>query len=323
MKKICLAIMMAAALASAVSVPAVGEVVDRIVAIVNDDVITLSELNESFDPYLKKIEAAMTGQERERMIAEGKATILKRMIDSKLIEQEAKRSGLVVKDDEVMGFIKDLLKNRNMQMSNLIESLNKEGLTFEGYKQELREQMMRQRLIRKEIRSKIVIADEEIGDYYRRHRDEYEGKEAVRLKQILIPASAMADDLARKRAREVAERALARIKDGESFEAVAAHFAQGAAIASGGDIGFVEKGSMLPEVEKIALSLDIGAVSPVIESHQGFYIIQVIDKRGAGLKPIAEVRHEIRMKLEDEKAAKRFDSWIAELRAKSLVEVKL
>ena len=322
MKKIYL-IMIAAILAIAVSVPAAGEVVDRIVAIVNDDVITLSELNETFDPYQKKIEASLTGQEKERMLTEGKTTILKPLIDSKLIEQEAKKSGLTVKDDEVMGFVKEVLKGRNMQMSELIQALNKDGLTFEGYKQELREQMMRQRLIRKEIRSKIVITDDEIGDYYRQHRDEYEGKEAVRLKQILIPVPAMADDLLRKRAREVAEGALKRIKGGESFDTVAVQFAQGSAGAAGGDIGFVEKGSMLPEVEKEALSLEIGAVSSVIETPQGFYIIQVVDKRGAGLKPITEVRHEIRMKLEDEKAAKRFETWIAELRAKSLVEVKL
>jgi len=307
----------------AAAIPVAGEVVDRIVAIVNDDVITLAELNTAFDPFLKKIEASLAGKDKERMIAEGRTTILNRMIDSKLIEQEAKKSGLTVKDDEVMGVIKDILKNRNMQMSELIQALNKDGLTFDSYKEELREQLMRQRLIRKEIRAKIVITDEEIGDYYRQHRDEYEGKEAVRLRQILIPVPALADDLLRQRSREVAEGALKRINGGESFEAVAVQYAQGSAGAAGTDIGFVEKGSMLPEVEKTALTLEIGAVSPVIETPQGFYIIQVVDKRGAGLKPITEVRYEIRTKLEDEKAAKRFEQWIAELRAKSLVEVKL
>lgn len=316
-------VMVTAILVLALVAAASGEVVDRIVAIVNDDVITLSELNNAFDPFLKKIEAKLTGQDKERIIAEGKTTILNRMIDSKLIEQEAKKSGLTVKDDEVMGFINDMLKGRNMQMSDLMQALTKDGLTFEGYKQELRDQMLRQRLIRKEIRAKVVITEEEIGDYYRQHRDEYEGKEAVRLKQILIPVPVAADDLIRKRAREVAQNALKRINGGESFEAVAVQSAQGSAGAAGTDIGFVEKGSMLPEVEKTALSLEIGAVSPVIETPQGFYIIQVIDKRGAGLKPITEVRYEIRTKLEDEKAAKRFEQWIAELRAKSLVEVKL
>ncbi len=322
MKKIFL-VTMAGMFLLAVANPAAGEVVDRIVAIVNDDVITLSELNTAFDPFMKKIEARVTGQEKEKIIAEGRTTILNRMIDSKLIEQEAKKSGLTVKDDEIMGVIKDILKNRNMQMADLIQALNKDGLTFDGYKRELREQMMRQRLIRKEIRAKIVITDEEIGDYYRQHRDDYEGKEAVRLKQILIPVPATADDFIRNRAREVAEGALKRINSGESFEAVAVQFAQGSAGAAGGDIGFVEKGSMVPEVEKVALTLEIGALSPVIASPQGFYIIQIVDKRGAGLKPITEVRQEIMMKLEDEKATKRFDAWIAELRAKSLIEVKL
>ncbi len=323
MKKICLAIAMGMLMIATV-IPVSGEVVDRIVAIVNDDVITSSELNNAFDPYMKRIEASVpAGKEREKVVAEGKVTILNRMIDNKLVEQEARKSGIIIKDDEVMGVIKDMLKSRNMQMPDLLQALNKDGITFDGYKQELKEQLQRQQLIRREIRSKIVVTDDEIGDYYRQHRDEYEGKEAIRIRQILLPVPLGTDQAIRERARELAESILKRIKSGEPFEALAAQFSQGPAVAAGGDIGFVEKGHMLPEVEKVALSLNIGDVSPVIESSQGFYIVQVIDKRGAGLKPITEVRQEIQMKLEDEKAAKKFDLWVAELRSKSLVDIKL
>jgi len=323
MKKICLAMAMGMLMIATV-IPVSGEVVDRIVAIVNDDVITLSELNNAFDPYMKRIEASVpAGQEREKVVAEGKATILNRLIDNKLVEQEARKSGIVIKEDEVMGVIRDILKSRNMQMSDLLQALNKDGMTFDAYKQEIKEQLQRQQLIRREIRAKIVVTDDEIGDYYRQHRDEYEGKEAIRIRQILLPVPATTDPAIRERARELAESILKRIKNGEPFESLAAQFSQGPAVAAGGDIGFVEKGHMLPEVEKVAMNLNIGDVSPVIQSSQGFYIIQVVDKRGAGLKPITEVRQEILMKLEDEKATKKFDQWVAELRNKSLIDVKL
>jgi peptidyl-prolyl cis-trans isomerase SurA len=322
MKKICLALAMGMLMIAAV-IPVSGEVVDRIVAIVNDDVITLSELNATFEPYMKRIEAQLAGQDREKVVAEGKTAILNRMIDNKLIEQEAKKSGIVVKDDEIMGVVRDLLKSRNMQMPDLLQALSKDGMTFDGYKQELKEQLQRQQLVRREIRSKLVVTDDEIGDYYRQHRDEYEGKEAIRIKQILLPVPPGTDPAIRERARELAESILKRIKSGEPFESLAAQFSQGPTTAAGGDIGFVEKGHLLPEVETVAQTLGIGAVSPVIESSQGFYIIQVVDKRGAGLKPIIEVRQEIQRKLEDEKAAKKFDQWVADLRSKSLVDIKL
>ena len=322
MKKIYLAIA-AVMLMTAAAVPVSGEVADRIIAIVNDDVITLSELNATFDPYLKRIEARLTGKDRDRVVAEGKTAILNKMIDNKLIEQEAKKSGIVIKDDDVMGVIRDMLKNKKMQMSDLLQALDKDGMTFNGYKQDVKEQLQRQQLVRREIRAKIVVTDEEIGEYYRQHRDEYEGKEAIRIKQILIPIPAGVDPAIRERGRELAASILKRIKDGEPFEALVAQYSQGPAVAAGGDIGYVERGFMLPEMEKVALSLEAGEVGPVIESTQGFYIIQVVDKRGAGLKPITEVRQEIQMKLEDEKAAKKFDQWVAELRNKSLVEIKL
>lgn len=322
MKKICLAMAMGMLMIAAV-IPVSGEVVDRIVAIVNDDVITLSELNNTFDPYMKRIEASLAGKDKEKVVAEGRTTILNRMIDNKLIEQEAKKSGIIIKDDEVMGVIRDMLKSRKMQMPDLLQALSKDGMTFDAYKQELKEQLQRQQLVRREIRSKLVVTDDEIGEYYRQHRDEYEGKEAIRIKQILLPVPVGTDPAIRERARELAESILKRIKNGEPFEALAAQFSQGPAVAAGGDIGFVEKGHMLPEVEKVALNLDIGGVSPVVDSPQGFYIIQVVDKRGSGLKPITEVRQEIQMKLEEEKAAKKFDQWVIELRSKSLVDIKL
>ena len=322
MKKICAVIAMGMLMIATV-IPVSGEVVDRIVAIVNDDVITLSELNNTFEPYMKRIEANLTGKDKEKVVAEGRTAILNRMIDNKLIEQEAKKSGIVIKDDEAMGVIREMLKSRKMQMPDLLQALDKDGMTFDAYKQDLKEQLQRQQLVRREIRSKLVVTDDEIGEYYRQHRDEYEGKEALRIKQILLPVPPGTDPAIRERARELAESILKRIKNGEPFEELATQFSQGPATAAGGDIGFVEKGHMLPEVEKVALGLEIGGVSPVIDSPQGFYIIQVIDKRGAGLKPVTEVRQEIQNKLEEEKAAKKFDQWVIDLRNKSLVDIKL
>ena len=104
---------------------------------------------------------------------------------------------------------------------------------------------------------------------------------------------------------------------------VAAQLAQGHAAATAGDLGFLERGSMLPAVESVAFSLKKDEISNVIESPVGLHIIQAVDRRGAGIKPIETVREEIKAKLEEEKIDKKYEEWIKELRKKSLIEIRL
>jgi parvulin-like peptidyl-prolyl isomerase len=104
---------------------------------------------------------------------------------------------------------------------------------------------------------------------------------------------------------------------------IAATYSQGPEASRGGDIGFVEKGVILPQLEAVAFSLPVGKVSEIIETDIGFHIIIVVDKRGAGLKPINMVREEIKAKIEDEKLEKKYDEWITSVRKKSHIEIKL
>ncbi|HON99347.1 MAG TPA: SurA N-terminal domain-containing protein [Syntrophales bacterium] len=304
--------------------PGAAEIVDRIVAVVNEDIITLSDLNTAFEPYQRRIEQTLSGAERDKVIAEGRREILNQLVDGKLIEQQAKRSGITVKDDEVDQTINDILKRRNVSMAEFLKVLEREGETMESYRHDIRNQLLRQRLIRREVQSKIVVSDEEIGEYYRQHREDYEGKEAVRVRQIFIPIPRGSDDRAVKRLREEAEEVRRKIVAGEPFELFAAKYAPNQSLAAaGGDIGFIERGAVLPEVEEAAFRLKVDEVSGVIAVENGFYILKVTDKRGAGLKPIQEVRQEIVAKIEEKKMARRFDEWMAEVRKKAYIEIRL
>jgi parvulin-like peptidyl-prolyl isomerase len=114
-----------------------------------------------------------------------------------------------------------------------------------------------------------------------------------------------------------------RLLAGEPFEVLSARYSQGPAAAAGGDIGFIEKGMILHEVEEVAFSLPLQQISDVIESTAGFHIIQVIDRRGEGIKAIESVREEIRAKIEQEKMDKKSTEWLDDLRTKSHIEIKL
>lgn len=296
---------------------------DRIVAIVNGDSITLSELNGTFEPYRKKIDEAYKGTDKEKIIASNRMLLLKKMIDNILIDQEAKKSGITVTDNEVTEMINDMLSRRKIKMEDLQSELAKEHSTMEAYRKEIKEHLLRMRLLKREVRSKITVSEEEIGDYYLKHREAYEGKEAVRIKQILILYPNNPDEKIKVNLRKQIDAIHKRLLNGEPFEQLAVQYSQGPGAVAGGDIGFIEKGTILPSVETVAFRLKMDEISEVIESPVGFHIIKAIDKRGAGIKPINSVRDEIKAKIEEEKSDKKYDEWIQELRNKSLIEIKI
>ena len=305
--------------------PAGAEVVDRIIAVVNDDIITLYEFNAAFEPYLKNIENTYKGNDKETVIKQTRSAFLQRLIDNILIEQEGKKSGtgIIVKDEEVMDVIRDIMSKQKLSMQDFLKNLAKEGNSLDSVKKEIRTQMMRARLLRREIKSKVIVTDEEIGEYYNKNRQDYEGKETVRIKQLLLLIPPNADSAAIAKVRTGAMQLHKSVMAGESFDLLIVKYSQGPAAAQGGDVGFVGRGTIIPEVEKVAFSLPVGQISEVIESSVGFHIIQVVDKKGAGLKPITAVREEIKTKIEDEKLDKKFEEWIASIRAKAHIDVKL
>jgi parvulin-like peptidyl-prolyl isomerase len=305
--------------------PVRAEVVDKIIAVVNDEIITLYEFNTAFEPYRKNIEKTYKGTDKEAVIKQTREAFLQRLIDNILIEQEAKKSGagIIVKDEEVMEVLQDVLAKQKLSMQEYLKNLAREGNSLDSVKKEIRGQMMRARILRREVKAKILVSDEEIGEYYNKNRQEYEGKETVRIKQILLLLPPDANKTIIAKVKNEAMQLHKRVMNGESFDLLALNYSQGPAAAQGGDVGFIGRGTIIPEVEAVAFSLPVGQVSEVIESSVGFHIIQVVDKKGAGLKPIAAVREEIKTKIEDEKLDKKYDEWIASVRAKSHIEVKL
>jgi parvulin-like peptidyl-prolyl isomerase len=306
-------------------VPVYAEVVDRIIAVVNDDVITLYELNAAFEPYEKNIENSYKGNDKDKVIKQARETLFQRMVDNILIEQEAKKSGIsvTVKDEDVNNVLQDILTKQKMSMPDFLKNIAAEGKSIESVKKEIRSQIVRMRLLRREVKDKIMVSDAEIGEYYDKHRQEYEGKESVRMKQLFLSLPPGADQTVKMKIKNNALQLREQIMKGESFDLLAAKYSQGPAAALGGDVGFIEKGTIIPEVEAVAFSLPVDQISEVIESSLGFHIIKVVDKKGAGLKPITMVREEIKAKIEDEKLDKKFDEWISSVRAKSHLEVRL
>jgi peptidyl-prolyl cis-trans isomerase SurA len=302
--------------------PVQAAVVDRILVIVNGKLITQSDFQNVFEPIQKKIEAALSGSERDRTLRETRQTLLNRMIDGILIDQEAAKMGIVVDDEEVRGTIQNILTQKNITMADFEKILDQEGLSMEAYRKEIRDQIVRSRIVRYELRSLIVVTDEEIGEYYMRNRRNYDGQEAVRIKQIVMFFPEQADQNTKQKISREMRDVLLQLQKGESFEKMAVQFSQGPTAREGGDIGYIPRGIMPPEVEQIAFTMEPGRISDIIESEQGLSIITVTDKRAGGSAMIESAREEIKERIMESKIEKRYDDWIADLRKKSLIIIK-
>jgi peptidyl-prolyl cis-trans isomerase SurA len=296
---------------------------DRIVAVVNKEAITLSDLDTSVELILKRMMKNPQSVKREDIIDEARKMALSRLIDEVLLKQEALNLKIDVTDEEVTATLNDMLARRDISAEEFKNTLIKDGVTIEDYKKEVRHYLLTRKIIEKAVRYKIAVSDKEIGDYYRKHKDEYEGKESNRIQQILIVKPKDSNDETRKQLKEKAELILERLKKGEPFELLAAEYSQGPAAKVGGDLGFVEKGMMYPEVDAEAFSLEKGELGDIVESPVGFHIIKVIDKKGAGVKPVEEVREEIMGRINEEKIEEKFQEWFKELKEKSLIDIRL
>jgi len=297
-------------------------VTERVIAVVNGDAITLYDLNMAMEPVLKRIDEFYKGPNKDKVVADARQSVLNRLIVDRLIDQEAKKYGTAMKDDDVMATIRSMLASQNLSMEEFEARLAKSGVTIEQYKEKMKEQMLKSRILKFEVNYKVSVSDQEIGEYYGKHRDEYEGKDAVRIKQILLPFPKDADGHRKEMLRAEAEKIHRSLMAGNPFDAVAARYAQNPQVVAMGDMGFLEKGTMVSAVDQIAFRLQVREISPIIESPIGYHIIQVTDKRGEGLKSIESVRNEIKLKIEEEKMEKKFEEWVDGLKKKSLIEIK-
>lgn len=305
--------------------PASAMIIDKVVAVVNQEVITLSELQEEVEPVLREITDQYVGAERDRRLREMEERLLKQLIDRRLQYQEAKRQKITVSPAEVTNAIEDLKRKNKIETEQALqEALAREKLTLDHLRRNIEEELSISRLVTKEVRSKVIVGEEEIRAYYEKHREEkYRRSPEARIRHLLVavPADASAADRARARAR--AEEALALLRRGEDFAKVAARYSDGPTAATGGELGRMKKSDLAPELAAVAFQLPVGRVSDIIETPAGFNLIQVEERWTDPYRSLAEVREQIRNALVDEKSQSIYKEWLDGLRARASIEVKL
>ena len=283
--------------------------VDRVVAVVNNEIITLSDLQR--EETLKKVDV----QKDERLLLED-------MIDRKLQMAAAKSAGMDVTDKELTEAVTDIMKRNSLDSKQFESALAKEGLTLEQYKTELREQMTLSRMFNKYVRSGVAVDEAEVRAYYERNIKSYSLPEEIRVRQIFFRVPENATPAETALIKEKATVALARAKKGESFVALVKELSEGETAALGGDLGFLQRDQAIPEIEEATRTLKPGEIAGPIRCAGGFHIIRLEEIR-TPVKPLDQVKEEITKMLYEQKVENTYRTWLQSLRSNSNIENRL
>lgn len=298
-----------------------ADVIDGIVAVVNDEVITSYDVDRVVTLMVK--DAERRGEHLPADTAPLRAAALNQLVDKKLIEQKIKELDIKVSDDEVRQTIEDVKKQNNMTQEALVAALQSQGLSFEQYRSQLREQLERMKLMGQEVRSKIQVGEREIREYYDANRKKFGEEELFRARHIFfrLAKGASADET--KRVMAIAQGVLAEAKAGKDFAELAKKYSDDPQAAKdGGELGTFKKGDMLPEIEETVVKMKPGDVSDLVKTPAGFHIIKLEEKMAGNAKPFDAVKGEIEEMLYKKKSEERFTQWLADLRKGAAIEMK-
>ena len=301
-------ILFAFGLIAQASLLSAAQIEDGIVAIVNSDLIMLSEMKRELAPERERIQKEYRGDALARRLKTAEYMALTAMIERKLQLQEAKVRNIVVTDQEVRQAIQQM-----KQQGRTIDEANPADM------KNAREQMMMFRIVDRDVRSAVIVGDSDLKRYFQEHRDRFALSEEYTLSQILIQPRSPNDTAdAREKVREV----MTRLKQGESFEDLALRFSDGPNASHGGHLGLVRQGELLPEIERTITTMVPGGISDMIDTPEGFHIVRLEDKKPKQFRPYEQVRTEIQGLVFQQKSEDAFQSWLANLKNKAYIEIK-
>ena len=299
-----------------------AEVIDRIVAVVNSDIITLYDLNRALKPFAENIKALGYPPEKEReTLFQVRKDLLNQLIDSMLADQKVEQDQISVDEREIDLAIERLKEARSMTDEQLREGLALQGLTIDEYREEMKEQILRSKLVNREVKSKIVVTREDIKSYYESHREKYRGEKKYYLWNVYIKLSADIDISEKVTAQNKMKAIEEKLKQGQSFESVVKELRDSSSDVQGTDLGLFLLAELSKPLRKAVEKMQAGEYSPVLDTDFGYQILYVQKIQETAEKTLEEVEFEIQRKLYEEFVDNKYQEWLDDLRARSHIRI--
>jgi peptidyl-prolyl cis-trans isomerase SurA len=302
-----------------------GKVVEEIVARVNNEIITTSELQKARTAAAEDAQQECSGrctpEQLQVAVEDRQKFALRDLIDQSLLAQRGKDMTINVEGDVVKQLDQIRIQNKLESMEKLEAAVTKEGLNWDDFKGNIRNKLLTQEVIRREVGSHINIGRDDAMKYYEAHKKEFVKPEQVALRAIEISTAGKSDaelpDLKKK-----AEDLLRRIKEGEDFATIAKRFSDGSTAQQGGFLGTYKRGELAKQLEDQVFGMKKNQLTDVIETKQGFLVLQVLERYEEGEQPFEKVENEIMDHLYTERMEPSLREYLKTLREQSYVVVK-
>ena len=295
------------------------EVLERVVAVVNNDAITLGELEEAM------MASRQPGQPRPAGTDEQvRRDFLNRFIEGRLQLQEADREKIIVDEAEVDEELLERVKKSNVKdLDEFKAILKQQGISYEAVRRRLRENIKMSKIVRRKVSIRVSVTDAEIDRYLAENRDKLETGLAYHARHILVVPEREGTDAAWEGARIKAELIRSQLRDGGDFAELARQHSADATAKDGGDLGVLKRGELAQEIEARILALNPGGVSEPYRSDLGYHIFRLETKEGLEGEGLNRAKNQIREILFRQKYEARLDAWLREIRERAVIEIRM
>ncbi len=298
-----------------------ARVIDQLIAVIDGEPHTLLNLGA----YAKSRMGREFPTGDLNQINQDDREVLEQFITDKLLEAEIRESGIKVTDEDVDAYVEQIKKKNSLSEEDLKTALVREGHTLASYRASVKSELEKGELINRQVKKKVNITNDDVERYYKLNSKNYREHDKVRLRHILLslPETASPDEVAAVTAK--ANELRKRISAGEDFATLARQYSDGAGREDGGDIGWVDRGTLLKPIEEVAFNkLAVGEVGHAVRSSLGMHLVKVENRQTGAVRPLSVVGPKIREELYSKALEERFLKWLkTDLRRKHTVEVKI
>ncbi|HVZ74381.1 MAG TPA: peptidylprolyl isomerase [Polyangia bacterium] len=299
-----------------------ARLVEKIAAVVGDNIILASEVEEKAGPLLAEASRITDPAKRAARATELRHEVLEKLIDDELVLQQATDLKLSITSEQVDQSIEEIKKQNNLDDDQLREALKGQGMTMAAYRADLKRQLLRFRVLNIQVGSRVSISDEEVRNYYDRHM-KAGGNVQVRASHIFVAIPDGADANVVKDKQAQAQKLLERAQAGEDFAKLAKQYSDDAATrADGGDLGTFGRDMLPKAIEELVFSMKVGDIRGPVRADRGFHVIKLVERKEKDAKPLDEVKDDIRIQLRQKEMERQTKTYLADLRKKTLVDIR-
>lgn len=297
---------------------AFAEIVDKIVVVVNDEVITQREIDRKMFPVAQQLRTQYDETSYNEKIKEAYTYIIEQIIRDKLVLSEARRRGVEVSEGEIQGQVDDV-KTKFESEEEFYLALENQGISLKELKDNYGASLMAKKLMDIEVGAKISIVPAEICGYYEEHKEQFTMPSSAKVRTVLVKITA---DRNSEAALALAKEAQVKLRNGADFSEVAKEYSDSLSAAQGGDMGYVKEGEMIKRIDDAVFSLKKGETSDIVRTDLGYHIFKVEDLKESRQYTFEEVSDRIEKFIFKTKFEERFEDFMKQLEENAYIEFK-